>query len=164
MIYIKNHEGSVMFNTAQILALGIGGTAINAVIAGVLRTEQLGVYNSREAAEVAYNRLVSDLSNCNGGGCEIIKVMSSEAADMEDRPENTILSDEEKESIYREVERNYAREDAKAHLIDMKGEEYVASVSDETIEDIVNEYFDIHDCNIPENSLWEAAIEYILNE
>lgn len=76
---------------------------------------------------------------------------------------DTMLSDEEKESIYREVERNYAREDAKEHLIDMKGEEYADSIPDEKIEEIVDEYFDIHDCNIPENSLWEAAIEYILN-
>ena len=77
---------------------------------------------------------------------------------------DTMLSDQAKESIYREVERNYAREDARCHLIDMKGEEYASSISDETIEDIVNEYFDIHDCNIPENSLWEAAIEYILED
>lgn len=97
----------------------------------------------------------------------------------------TTLTYEEKETVFREMQRMYATMDAKRHLLttfgfddsdeDWSCETFESKVNyslDEAIDPesknyildyLVEKYFDAFDCNVPENTTWECVIDDWLN-
>ena len=66
------------------------------------------------------------------------------------------LTAEELEAAYREQEKIYRIEDAKTHAEDIPGREVMFSEQD--YEDMADRFFKVQDCNLDENSLWDAIV------
>ena len=71
------------------------------------------------------------------------------------------LTPDELERAFRIRERDYFREDARNHLVPYieTGDILEQSVSDETIDKLVDLFCDAQDFNIPENNTWNQVIE-----
>lgn len=66
------------------------------------------------------------------------------------------------EDVYRKIQKDYRKEDARYHVEDRFGEKYASEVPDEIYELMADRFSQDHDCDIAENDLWEGVINAVI--